>query len=282
MNVTYILCFAAQVTDLRQQILGLANKQGIDIKGFAKAKAKLRFDLTIRTMSLVGKMFAYAMNKDDEVLKQKLSLSKSELETMADMLPGPKCQQMTQLGDTIKADAGPYGVMEALITEINLLVDNFMTAIPTTKTAIKDKKLVTEETGQRFEACEKILARIDSFAEMVRYDNPQFYSGFQSNRKVEDTSRRTRAMLMQLFDAKTGLPLANARVVMKHTSGTEFTKSVKKTRATGVVYMNPAADGAWEYEVTLSGYEVARGTFFITNGATTGVEVRLVRVPAEA
>jgi hypothetical protein len=268
--------FASMVNYI-QQILVLANKQGVDIKGFAKAKTRMRADMTIRAMSLVGKMHAYATIIEDDVLKQKLSISKSELDGMPDTVVAAKCNEIANMADALKEAVENYGIKPIMISELVTLVESYTAAVPTTKTAIKDKKQVTEDTDALFDSCDKVIGKIDALAEMERYEKPQFYSSYWSSRKTEDTGRRTRALQFYVYDSEAGSPVVKAKVMARKKGGSELSKSVKRTSTMGGFWMNNAAAGEYEYEVTMGGYVTATGSYFINDGVMTEVEVKLVK-----
>ena len=99
---------------------------------------------------------------------------------------------------------------------------------------------------------------------------------YNSKRIIIKTPSRTRAFQMTVLNDDTGDPLPKAKVtVIAKSSGADLVKNVKRSGAQGVVNKDILADGEYDYEVEYNGCVKETGTFFVNNGVTTKVVVRM-------
>jgi 5-hydroxyisourate hydrolase-like protein (transthyretin family) len=80
---------------------------------------------------------------------------------------------------------------------------------------------------------------------------------------------------MTVLNDATGEPLAKAKVTIKAVSGPDLAKIVKRTGLQGRITMDTSADGEYDFEVEYNGCVKETGTFFVNNGVTTKVVVRM-------
>jgi len=82
-------------------------------------------------------------------------------------------------------------------------------------------------------------------------------------------------VIVHVVDYTSGDPVGNAEVTAKKKSGTDLTKTVKRTNVDGMAVFFPLDPVEYNYEITIDGYDTVSGTFLVYAGVMTQVTVRL-------
>jgi hypothetical protein len=139
----------------------------------------------------------------------------------------------------------------------------------------KDTKGLTKRLDELFDLADAALVKIKAMVKSARTTQAEFYGSFILKNEIVDLGGRTRALQMIVLDFTSGEPVVNAEVMTKQKGGTELTKSVKHSGASGMLYENNMEVGEYDYTVKKGGYVDETGSFFINAGEMTEVVVRL-------
>ncbi len=164
-----------------------AEKQVIDITGFAKDKAEAEDVMIAGTIVVAGAVKAYATVKGDLILATKMDITPGELRRHRDTIVAQHCQGIHDEANAVVANLGAYGVDAAKLTALQTMIDRYVVAIAAPRVAITDRKGATAEIRELMKDTNKLLTkRLDGLMEQFRISNPDFFKAYFDARIVVD------------------------------------------------------------------------------------------------
>jgi hypothetical protein len=241
-----------------------------------KSKSQLRKLLIDQIVDISVKCIAYATVVEDNEFLSLIKFAKGAMQKMADA-------DLVKTAGTFHANVLPklalvadYDLVQADMDVLQTLTSDFMAIYTKPKGNIKETAQLTAKVNTFFALADKVLVKIDAIIQSAQKKEPAFVYEYNSKRLIIKTPSRTRAFLMTVLNDATGEPLPKAKVTIKAKGGgSELSKTVKRTGPQGIITKDTSADGEYEYEVEYNGCVKETGTFFVNNGVTTKVVVRL-------
>jgi hypothetical protein len=265
----------ASFVDYVAEIFRVSGLQKDDKTGVTKSKSQLRKLLIDQIVDISVKCIAYATVAEDNEFLSLIKFAKGALQKMADA-------DLVKTAGTFHANVLPklalvadYDLVQAELDELLTLTSDYIAIYTKPKGNIKETAQLTAKVNTIFALADKVLVKIDAMIQSAQKKEPAFVAEYNSKRIIIKTPSRTRAFLMTVLNDATGEPLAKAKVMIKAVSGPDLAKIVKRTGLQGNITKDILTDGGYDYEVEYNGCVKETGTFFVNNGVTTKVVVRL-------
>lgn len=184
----------AFVTGFADFEAGIANinttrlEQEKDLRGIAADKLAKENEMVNQTMGLVGPLVAFANVTHNDVLKQEIDYSESELRLSRDTILENKCQIVQDRANTNSAALiASYGVTAGQITAHATSITDYHATITGPRSAIALRKTQTAVLEQLLKTTILILTgQLDQLVVLFHTTNPQFESDYTNARIIVD------------------------------------------------------------------------------------------------
>lgn len=178
---------AAEYDSNIKAIEGCVERQVIDIRGFAKAKAEAEGAMIDLTLSVAGGVRAYAQVVGDTVLMDKMNVTRTGLLRHRDAVVAQHSQAVHTEATAVLASLADYGVTAATLTALQTAIDAYVAAVSAPRHAILSRKGATAELKLLLKDTNKLLGkRLDGLMEQYRAANADFYRDYQNARVIVD------------------------------------------------------------------------------------------------
>jgi hypothetical protein len=267
----------ASFQDYILEIMAVSEQQERDNTGVAAVKGTKKVNLINKLMAIAKRCEGFASGIEDTVFENKVALTRSRLELMADADLVKKAEDLITLVTPRLPEMVAYKVTGSDLEALLLLKDEFFAIYNQPISDIEATAALTAKLEALYKKADANLVRIDKEVGIVFDTEPEFYANYLRKRALVKLARRIRALQFWVKDDETGLPVVKAKVTIKQKYGTEMTKSVKSTGKGGGIAKNNMEVNEYIYEVEFGGYIKENGSFFINEGVMTTVVVRLKR-----
>jgi len=176
----------------------LIQKQEMLKKPSGDAKLNQKKLVADLLLPIIGAIFAWAADTNNEELKQKFSLSKKNLLKGREIVV---VERLLGILDMITPYAGsliPYGITEEMITECHSAIILFKSMLPNSREKQKVLKTVTGQLDDEIDSCMVILEeRIDKMMLNYKISQLDFYIEYMNARiiggwdKTEEEGEKT-------------------------------------------------------------------------------------------
>jgi len=257
------------------EIFTVSGKQADDTTGASKTKSKVKKNLIDKMEEISEKCRAYAVVAEDAEFLALIKFMKSELQIMADA-------DLIKTTETFITNVLPklalianYDLTQGNMDELTAFKSEYMAIFNKPKGNVQDTAKLTAKLNVLFTLADAVLAKIDAIVQSARKSQPDFVNEYKRKRIIPKAAKRTRSLQLTVLDDATGLPLAKANVTVIKKAGSDLVKNVKRSGKQGKVINAIMADGEYDYEVTFNGCVTEKGSFFVNDGITTEVVVRM-------
>jgi len=272
---TVFAALFASFTDCVTQIFTVSGQQKDDKTGITKSKDQLNQKLVEKIEEISIKCRAYAAVAEDAAFMSLIKFMKGELLKLADA-------DLVKTAETFYNNVLPklalvadYDLVQADMDELLILKNDFLAIYTKPKGNIKETAQLTALLNTLFAMADKVLLKIDAMVQSAYKKEPAFVEEYNRKRIIVKTAARTRALQFTVLNDATGEPLPKAKVIIKAKTGADLVKNVKRSGKQGIVNKDILADGGYDYEVEYNGFVIEKGSFFVNNGVTTKVVVRM-------
>jgi hypothetical protein len=188
---TAMVPYANAVTEFKAKIVAIEEEveaQSTDLEGYAMDKGEKKEAMVRATLAVASKVYAYAEDNANTVLREKVDVSYSDLIAPRDAVVAQKCQGIHDEANAVVASLAPYGVLPADLTALQGLITRYETVISAPRTAITIRKGATENIERLIREGTAILKnRMDKLMVEYQVSNPDFYQEYFDARIVVNT-----------------------------------------------------------------------------------------------
>lgn len=285
-KIVVIAVLFATFQDYITEIFAVSEQQERDNKGVTKTKKSTRGALILAMERISKKCVGYASGVEDYTFLQMIRLTKSQLKNLADADLVKKAEDMITIVTPKLPLPEGYSITKGDLDSLSGLKADFVSIYTAPVGNKKNKSQLTKKLNLLFLSADAGLKKIDDQVGSLFDTDPDFCNEYDRKRVIVKLAKRLRAFQMWIVDDETGLPINKAivKIVKKDSSdvtkaaqagGADLAKIVKSAGAGGGVVNNNMAAGEYSYEVSLGGYVMETGTFFVNDGLMTEVRVRL-------
>ena len=268
----------ASFVDYISEIFTVAGQQTADKSGATRTKSQIKKMLIDKIGEISEKCRGYATVAEDYEFLSLIKFMRTDLQKMADA-------DLVKTAETFHANVLPkvalvaeYDLTPADLTTLLTFKNEFFEVYTMPRNHIQTVTQLTARLNVLFDLADAVLLKIDAMIQTLRAGNPAFVDAYNSKRAILQTASRKLALRISVVDDATGLPIAKAKVRVKTKAGADVWKNVKLTGDKGGVIEKLLQDGEYDHEVLYGGYVAETGSFFINEGTTTDVVVRLKKI----
>lgn len=184
------------VNDFRTALTGVTTALGNQITritGHRKEKRKALLAMVEMALQVRGGVMAYADIIADNALKESVNFSYTKLVKISDTLSGERCQIIKDMAQDHLSQLGPYGVTQSLLNQLQQLIDDYQSKIPSTRVAITKRKVATRNLKRYIKEVSLILKdRMDKLMYYFKHSDPDFFADYFNSRKIVDLKTTAR------------------------------------------------------------------------------------------
>lgn len=164
-----------------------------DTKGVTIDKQGAEDVLIEKTVEVSSGVYAYAVEINDNTLKESVNYSPSFLSNVRDTILRDICQLIYDEANAVIGNLADYSVLPADLTDLQDKINDYNEAIPEPREAITDRSTATKELKILFERFDVVLNdRMDKLVNMFKKDSPKFHRQYNSARIIVDLGIRHR------------------------------------------------------------------------------------------
>ena len=173
-ELTALIELTRQSTDLNQS-------------GLVDLKKSLKANVVKAAFHIESQLFALASKTNDLVLKGKVGLPKSELETQRDGELASTCKNIASICRTYLAALAVYGITGKEVVEFEALIASYENSLSLPRSSVSERKANNVKLKGLF-TDSKVLLNEQLKRLMTRYEssNPDFYTGYLNAATVVD------------------------------------------------------------------------------------------------
>ena len=164
-----------------------------DTKGVTLDKQDAEDVLIEKTVEVSSGVYAYAVEINDNTLKENVNYSPSFLSNVRDTILRDICQLIHDEANAVISNLADFSILPADLTDLQNKINDYNDAIPEPREAITDRSLATSELKILFERFDIVLNdRMDKLVNMFKKDYPKFHRQYDNARIIVDLGIRHR------------------------------------------------------------------------------------------
>ena len=183
--------YANAVTDFGKVIVDIeaeVETQGKGLEGYAEDKGNKKETMVREALRIANRVFAFATDSGDAVLRGKMDVSLSDLVAPRDAVVAQKCQGIHDEANAVLASLAPYGIVAADLTVLQTAIDAYEVVISAPRVAVTVRKGATEAMEVSIKEGTAILKnRMDKLMSEYEVSNPDFHQEYFDARIVVNT-----------------------------------------------------------------------------------------------
>jgi Carboxypeptidase regulatory-like domain len=255
-NIAFVTAFG----DFKAKIAAVNVAAQLDdrkITGITVDKNKIRQSLCEQAADAASIITAYAATVGDNTLLKAVNFPISTLAKTSEDTLVPRCQNIHDAGETNLPALKDYGLTGTILTALQTSINDFAAAVAKPRTAISERKTVTENLVVLFKATDEILEmRMDKLVNTFKTTNPDFVKTYEAARRTLKPPTTTTQLKGIVTDKLTGAPIKNARITATPNDTDETTPPlVTTTDANGEYLFKPIIVDDYTITVTATGYQ---------------------------
>lgn len=187
--ISGIVAFAATYNKIKAKIaLLIANAQlkSASLLGIAAGKNSFREILTEKAAVTAGLIYTYAVDIENETLREEMNITPSRLRRTRDEELAPLCQMIHDRAQTHLDALRDYNFNTTKLTDLQTAITNYAAETPKPRTAISTRKITNINIAATFKDLDKLFATFDKQIESLREEHTDFVNTYFSNREIVD------------------------------------------------------------------------------------------------
>jgi hypothetical protein len=272
---------ALQSTTNEIQLIG--EMQGAKKTGLAIDKNKLKKTLIALAAKNSRKIAALAKFNNNDFLLKEVKFNESDLERVQEVTLKERVQIIYDRAEANIGSLAEHGITPETQKIFLGAITAFNNAIETPRTGIGEKKKATEKLPVLFEAADTAIELMDYAVGIVQDEQPDFFVGYKTNRKLVDTSTGNIALKATATDLASGEPVKGVLFTFKPegakaalAGGNE--EITKKTAEKGSFHIKNMHAGTYKVVVRKPGYKEQEVTVSVSDGERSDLNVEMEKV----
>jgi hypothetical protein len=262
------------------QIQTISEMQKVDKKGLAIAKNKLKETLITMAADNSRKISAFAKFSNNSTLLNETKFSESDFVRMTDVALKDYLQIIYDKAQVNLGSLSEYGITPESQKVFVDTITAYNAVLSTPRTGIAEKSKATKKLAVLFDSADAAVKNMDFAVGIIKLTQPDFYNGYNTSRKLVDTSAGNLALKATAIDLLSGEPVKGVRFTFKP-DGVKATGSsgngevTKKTAAKGSFYIKTMHPGTYNVVVSKPGYKDKVVTVSVADGERSELKVEL-------
>lgn len=187
--------------------------------GPAAAKKQSRQNLQAQTLAISSLLYAFASEKNDAALKEKVRYTKREFNGLAEEELIPVCKVIWGIARDLLTQMADYNLTEVQLNELDSAISEYHGILSLPRLEENDVRTAANRIQTLFKEAETVLnEKMDNIAESMKENEPDFYTGYFKSRRINDPATRHTKLTGIINDKTTGKVVAGV-VVMHEVTG---------------------------------------------------------------
>ena len=262
------------------QLIG--EMQGVNKTGLAIEKNKLKKNLITLAAKNSRKIAAFAkFNNNDNLLKE-ASFRETDLTKVQEVTLKERVQIIYDRAEANIGSLAEHGITPETQKTFLEAITAFNNALGTPRTGISEKKMATEKLPGLFDIADGALELMDYAVGIVQDEQPDFFSGYKTNRKLVDTNSGNLALKATAKEMTNGEPVRGAVFTFNPDSALMAGRNgngeiSRKTAKKGSFHIKNMQPGTYRVIVRKPGYKEKEVTVSVADGERSLLVVELER-----
>jgi len=230
-------------------ITDTAQLESKSILGFATDKNSVRKTLAQKAAALASKISAYANSVNDNVLKETVKFTLSELLRLKDEELPSACRNILQAANSHLVPLAAYNIDAPLLTAFTAKITEYTSWVPRPRIAASQRAAHLLTLAELFKTADDILKnQVDKIIADFKLSNAPFYKPYSSNRTIVNARTTATQIKGTIINDTTNQPVEDATIFIEETIIT--TSTGKKGKYT----LKPVPPGVHSFNVSKQGY----------------------------
>lgn len=174
--------FNSKVSELNS----LKEIQEKNLTGFAKDKSNKKDLMIDKTFKVIAGVKAYALDKNNPVILNEVSYTKSDLVTARDEEVAGKCQIVHDRANTVISELPDYGITAADLSELQSFIGNYSASSQLPAAKVDERAAVTKRMADVIDELKGVLDILDNLVLTLKDSKPDFVEKFKNSRDVAE------------------------------------------------------------------------------------------------
>jgi hypothetical protein len=219
------------------------------ITGITTDKSQVKANLSVVAANLAAMIFAYASNVNNNVLKEQVNFTPSELKLLKDEKLIAACSNIRDAANANIASLADYGITAANITDFQSMMDGYSAKVSSPRNAVSQRSSYSKTLTTLFKQADDALKnQMDKMAQKFNVTNEDFYNTYKSNRIIIDPGSSPTQIAGTITSAANNQPVEGALVQLV---GNGLSNT---TDAQGNYILKSVAIGKQSVKITKAGF----------------------------
>lgn len=223
---------------------------------------------------IAGLVYAYASAIDDDVLKEAMNISYSDITHAKDDDAVTICNNILAAATTNLGNLADYGVTAAVLGTFQTTIEDYANKAPKPRGAVNIKKGVRNQMNTLFRDATKIAdERMDKIAvQFLHNGNAEFHGAYESARIIIDPGTFKTVVQLKVLNMANDEPLLNVK------SYRDTSTLAKRSSTKGVITYKDAAEGKHVFVLKKKGFKDTTAEVIAVHGKHTTLVVKMEMV----
>ena len=254
------------------EIRTISENQQQSRKAYRQIKQATREEVENTFYHLLGIVKSYAVNTNNQLLRDQVSYSLSSLKNMSDGNLQVATGIILEKANENVADLAIYGATVASLTAAEDLRTVYISKMADPRNAISFKAEETKLLKIEFAIADKLLEqKMDTFIIIIKYSDMTVYDIYKNNRKI--IGPNSIALILRAFVYNAALePIQYVKALI------DGDNNIYKTSSKGSFQIKSLPDGMHRISFSKAGYQTQIIEFPVTKKERTDLQVTLLAV----
>ena len=254
------------------EIRTISENQQQSRKAYRQIKQATREEVENTFYHLLGIVKSYAVNTNNQLLRDQVSYSLSSLKNMSDGNLQVATGIILEKANENVADLAIYGATVASLTAAEDLRTVYISKMADPRNAISFKAEETKLLKIEFAKADKLLEqKMDTFIIIIKYSDMTVYDIYKNNRKI--IGPNSIALILRAFVYNAALePIQYVKALI------DGDNNIYKTSSKGSFQIKSLPDGMHRISFSKAGYQTQIIEFPVTKKERTDLQVTLLAV----
>jgi Carboxypeptidase regulatory-like domain len=260
------------------QVIG--EMQGINKTGLAIDKNKLKKLLIAMAVKYSNRIAILAKSNNNDTLLKEVRLNESELGKLPGVTLKDRVQNIYDKADANIDNLSEQGITPDTQKQFLDAITAFNNALATPRSGIAEKRKATQKLPVLFDTADSLIEIMDLAARSAKDDQPDFYNGYKTSRKLVDTNTGGISLKASAKELTSGEPVHGAIFTFSHeadklTGSNGTGEIIKKTTSKGNFHIKSMKAGNYKIVVSKPGYKDKEAAVIIADGERSDLNVEM-------
>jgi Carboxypeptidase regulatory-like domain len=270
-------CFAFFL-NLITEIQSVGEAQKINRTGLATDKNKLKEALIALAADISRKIAAFAKLTDNNTLLKEVRFRESDFYTGPEAGLKDYAQIIYDKAEANMESLAEFGITPDTQKTLSDAINAFNNALATPRYGITQKSQATKQLALLFDSADSALEKLDYLVGMMKLQDPNFYNGYKTARRLVDTGSGKLALKATVKDITSGEPVHGATLLFRHditiASGNTGNGEIKKkTTQKGRLQIKNMPAGTYQVVISKTGYKEKTVSVSVSDGERSDMNV---------